>query len=632
MENNNFQFRFWVIIALTGFSMLAADFLLLIYFDYKFSQLIIKLGVPGLVFLIVYCGILGQSAKCFDASFFKQIKSGDAFEKKPPSEEEVYLDRLKKIGAIPIKMIGLNVVIHAVFLGCVYINKNYLTLLPGMRGPLFLASLAFGMLVGTFIYVINDGLVSRTLISHNFLNYPRGLREKRQELKAMIIPMAAVLMALIFACSVTMLSIIKAGGSVNDFHGGDWAIMLIPVIIVFLCVAVLSITLKKNASALYTSVIEQLENLSSDQKDLRRRITVCSVDELGTIAGMVNSFSDHLSEGIHDIKIGQHDLIHVGNQMEKNASGMADSVGQMSASAEQVLVKTKGQMDSVNTSSQAVQQMSDNIKALEESIAVQTSSMNDASAAVEQMVGNITSISSVTEKMESQFKTVGESSERGSQIQRESADRIQAIVTESQALQEANRIISAIAAQTNLLAMNAAIEAAHAGESGRGFAVVADEIRQLAINSTNESHKISNELKQVVNTIGLIVKDSEASTNAFIEVSNRISETGKLVHEVNNAIREQKSGADQVINSLRMMNDHTEKVNNGAREMDQSSFVMLQEIHALQSSAGEIMVRMEKMSEDIKSINNGAHGVSEMAVSTRSSIQKISVIADGFQV
>jgi len=609
--------------------MLTADFLLLIYFDYAFSLLIVRLGLPGIVFLLVYGGVLGQSAKCFDASFFKQTKPGDV---KLEAQDEAYLDRLKKIGAIPIKMIAFSVVIHAFFLGCVYINAKYLSILPGMRGPLFLASLAFGMLVGTFIYVINDGLVSRTLISHNFLSYPRGLRERRQELKAMIIPMAAVLMALVFACSVTMLSVIKSGGNMNDFNGGDWAILLIPVIIVFICVSFLSIALKKNASTLFSSIIEQLENLSSEQKDLRKRITVCSVDELGTIAGMVNSFSDHLSEGIHDIKIGQNDLIHVGNQMEKNASGMADSVGKITEATEQVLIKTKGQMDSVNTSSQAVKQMSDNIKSLDESITVQTSSMNDASAAVEQMVGNITSISSLTEKMESQFKTVGESSDKGSKIQKESAERIQAIVEQSQALQEANRTISAIAAQTNLLAMNAAIEAAHAGESGRGFAVVADEIRQLAINSTNESHKISNELKQVVNTIGLIVKDSEASTNAFVEVSNRINETGKLVHEVNNAIREQKTGADQVIHSLRMMNDHTEKVNSGAREMDQSSIVMLREINTLQSSAGEIMVRMEEMSDGIKNINNGAHGVSELAVSTRSSIQKISIIADGFQV
>jgi methyl-accepting chemotaxis protein len=605
--------------------MITADFLLLIYFDLTFSQLIFKLGIPGMVFLTAYSVILGRNSKCFSASFFKQTESGN-------NPEDDFVSRLKRIGAVPIKMIGLNVLIHAAFLGSVYANKRYLSIHDGMQGPLFLASLAFGMLVGTFIYVVSDGLVSRSLIAQNFYNYPNELREKRQELKAMIIPMAAVLMALIFAVSVTLLGVSKAGGNIDNFNAGNWRMILIPVIIVFICVTALSINLKKNASTLYSSIIEQLENLSSEQKDLRRRITVCSVDELGTIAGMVNSFSEHLCGGINDIKTGKNELINVGNRLEENASGMAASVGQMSVATEQVLVKTKSQMESVNTSSRAVQHISDNIKTLDDSITIQTSSMNEASAAVEQMVGNITSISSVTERMESQFKTVGVSLDRGSSIQKESAKRIMEIVTQSQALQEANKIIASISAQTNFLAMNAAIEAAHAGVAGRGFSVVADEIRKLAINSSTESHKIGLELKQIVDSIDLIVKDSESSTAAFADVTNRINETGKLVHEVNNAIREQKIGASQVINSLRMMKDHTEKVNDGSKEMSHGSAVMLKEIDALQSSAGEIMTRMEEMSVGIKNINNGAQGVSELAVNTRSSIQKISVIADGFQV
>ena len=618
MKKTDYRFPFLALIILTGISMLLADFLILIYFDYAFSQLVDRLGIPGLIFLVIYCIVLGRNFKCFGPSFF--------------ADKEEFLHQIKKIGAIPIKMIGLNVVIHAAFLACVYIKKEYLSIQGDMQGPLFLASLAFGMLVGTFVYVSGDGMVSRTLMARNFIHYPRDLRENRQELKAMIIPLAAVLMALIFSCSVTLLGIGKAGGGLSDLHGDKWLVLLIPIIIVFLCVTVLCITLKKNASILFTSIIEQLENLSSDQKDLRKRITVCYVDELGTIAGMVNSFSDHLSEGIHDIKSGKDDLIIVGNKLEENAAGMVTSVGQMSVSAEQVLNKTKSQMESVNTSSKAVLKISDNIKALDESIYIQTTSMNEASAAVEQMISNITSISAVTEKMELQFKTVGESSHKGSSIQKESAERISTIVEQSKDLQDANKVIATIAAKTNLLAMNAAIEAAHAGETGKGFAVVADEIRQLAINSTKESQKIGVELKQIVDTINHIVKDSEASTIAFIDVTNRIDDTGRLVHEVNNAIREQKTGATQVINALRMMNDHTEKVNEGAHEMDQNSSVMIKEIETLKTSAGEIMTCMEEMSSGIKNINDGAQGVSGLAVKTHSSIEKISIIADGFQV
>jgi methyl-accepting chemotaxis protein len=289
-------------------------------------------------------------------------------------------------------------------------------------------------------------------------------------------------------------------------------------------------------------------------------------------------------------------------------------------------------MESTGNSSHEVQKLSGQIKSLEESIFTQTSSITEASAAVEEMVGNISSIGTVTEKMAAQFETVGKASDEGSRIQKESGERIREIVEQSHALQEANRIIATIASNTNLLAMNAAIEAAHAGEAGRGFAVVADEIRSLAESSAAESKKISVELKQIVSTINHIVKDSEASGHAFAEVSHRIDETERLVLEVNNAIREQKTGAAEVVESLRIMNELTMKVKDGSQEMTKGSEVMVREIGSLQGSAGEISSSMEKMSGSIRDINTGAREVSNLAASARSSIQKISGIADGFEV
>jgi methyl-accepting chemotaxis protein len=618
--------------------MLLADFLLMAFFGYSFSaggqstvdgtqlqgsgeaRLLLRFGLPGLAFLLVYSFVLGRSSGCFAPDFFKGA-SGDDF-----------LVKIKKIGAIPIKMIALNVVMHAAFLGGIFINGGYLGIDPAIKGTLFLAALSFGMLVGTFIYVVCDGLVSSTLIAYNFTQFPRDLRENRQGLKAMIIPLAASLMALLFSCSITMLGIRVEGGILDNIHGGAWLAIVVPIGICFICITILSLNLKKNTAVLYTSIVTQLENLSSERKDLTRRITVCSVDELGTITGMVNAFCDHLGDGITEIKDGQKSLSGVGTRLEKNASDMANSISRISEAAELVLDKTKDQMNSVNTSSQAIHQISDHIKALEESITVQGHSMSHASAAVEEMVGNISSIGSVTEKMASQFETVAEAADKGSGIQKESSRRVGEIVEQSQALKEANKIIASIAAQTNLLAMNAAIEAAHAGETGRGFSVVADEIRKLAENSSAESKKIGAELKQISQTIDLIVKDAEASGTAFAEVSNRIGQTEKLVIEVDNAIREQKTGAGQVMDSLRVMNEITAKVSGGSEEMGHGADAMLKEIDSLQGSAEEIENRMEEITNSIKNLNAGAQEVSELAVNAQTSIEKISDIADTFEV
>jgi len=615
----NKKHTFFALIAGTGFAMIAADFLILLFFENSFSQLRFRFGIPAFVFLILYCLILGRGARYFDYKYFTKL------------DGEQYLLWLKKIGAVPIQRIALNIVTHAVFLGIVFLG-NYLGINPSIKSPLFLAVISFGMLVGTFVYVMGDGLVSRTLLAHNFTAYPPGYLEKRQEAKAWIIPTAAILVTLGFTCSVTLLGIHRLGLTLDAVKGSALSSIFIPLIVFFLCTFALALNLKRNTGVLYNSVVAQMENLSSEQKDLTRRISICSVDELGSIAGMVNNFSEHLGSGIRDIKDGQEDLSVVGNRLEENASTMADSITRISTAVEKVLHKTKGQMESANTSSLAVQRISEQIQSLEESIFTQTSSITEASAAVEQMVGNISSISSVTEKMAAQFKTVGEASDEGKRIQKESGDRIREIVEQSKTLQDANKIIANIAANTNFLAMNAAIEAAHAGVAGRGFAVVADEIRKLAVNSAAESRKIGIELKQITATIDRIVQDATVSENAFTEVSHRIDETGKLVAEVDNAIHEQKTGASEVIEALRVMRDLTMKVEDGSKEMNQSSESMVKEISTLQNSAGEIETSMEEISGGINTINIGAHEVSTLAAATRASIDKISGIADGFEV
>jgi methyl-accepting chemotaxis protein len=616
----NKKYNFWTLVLVSGTAMMLVDFAVMFFFGLSLSALLSRFCPAALAFIAVYCGVMGINARYFAPSFFQNYTETD------------YAARLKKIGGAPIKMIAISVVLHSLFLAGIFAYNGFLGISSSIKTFLFLAELSFGILVGTFLYVSGDSLVFKTLTSYNLTNYPRDLREKRQELKFFIVPPVVCLMSLLFACSVTLLSIEQSGIMLDSISEKGWHTIQIPIIIFFFCVIVLALVLKKVLSNFYSLIVTQMENLSSERKDLTQRIEICSVDELGSIAGMLNSFCGNLGSGIQDIKGGQKELSATGERLGLNATGIADSISQISGAAEQILIKTRGQMNSVNTSSQTIHEMIKHIRSLDESINVQTSSMNQASSAVEEMVGNISSISSITEKMTSQFKTVGEAAGEGGNIQKQSGDRILTIVMQSQSLQEANKIIATIAAQTNLLAMNAAIEAAHAGEAGRGFSVVADEIRKLAENSSGESKKIGAELKQIIGTIDLIVKDSAASGIAFAEVSRRIDETEKLVIEVDRAIKEQKIGAGQVMESLQVMNDITAKVSSGSREMSQGSGAVLQEIDTLQSNATEIETRMEEISGSINHISASAKEVSDHAAAAQSSIRKISGIVDSFEV
>jgi methyl-accepting chemotaxis protein len=201
---------------------------------------------------------------------------------------------------------------------------------------------------------------------------------------------------------------------------------------------------------------------------------------------------------------------------------------------------------------------------------------------------------------------------------------------QSEHLAEANSVISQIAEQTNLLAMNAAIEAAHAGEAGKGFSVVADEIRKLAENSAEQSKAIKFELDNISKSINTVVKASEISVEDFVQISDKVVSTERLVREIDNAMIEQKEASHQVLQALHEINDATSNVQSTSKQMSNDVNSAKQQADNLEIISRTVEGAMNEMSLGINEITIAAHHVSDMANSTRENIDHLDKLLSRF--
>jgi methyl-accepting chemotaxis protein len=369
----------------------------------------------------------------------------------------------------------------------------------------------------------------------------------------------------------------------------------------------------KNIVKPIIQVSTMLKDISQGEGDLTKRISIKTKDEIEDMAHYFNLTLEKIRNLIVIIKQQSISLFDIGTELSSNMTETAAAMNEISANIQSIKGQVVNQSSSVTETNATMDQITTNIEKLNGHIEDQTSQISQSSSAIEQMIANITSVTQTIVKNLENVKQLASASEVGRNGLQEVSSDIQEIAKESEGLLEITAVMENIASQTNLLSMNAAIEAAHAGESGKGFAVVADEIRKLAESSGEQSKTIAVVLKKIKDSIDKIMRSTDEVLNRFEMIDGGVKTVSGQEERVKDAMEEQGTGSQQILKVFSHLNEITQYVRNGSTEMLDGGKEVIKESRNLERVTSEVSNAINEMSSGAEQVNMAVNRVSTLS-------------------
>jgi methyl-accepting chemotaxis protein len=343
---------------------------------------------------------------------------------------------------------------------------------------------------------------------------------------------------------------------------------------------------------------DRVGQISQGDGDLTKRIEIDTQDETKILADKVNDFISNVHQVITSVYQNMQVLIEVNNTVNSEISQLIDSINT--------------QAESVSEITAVSQELSANTTTVSDNLNSQVSSINQTTAAIEELSASSMEIAANAESVSKLAAAAYNEADQNSLNMRKNTEAMDLIKTNSEQINQIIKVITDIAEQTNLLALNAAIEAARAGEHGKGFAVVADEVRKLSERTGESSKEITELIVKTVNNIEGAVEISTLAEESTEKLKKDISEVSEVISQISHAVKEETKANSEIVIAMENISNVSEQINNALKEQEKGAEELSQSMTHINKSSQVNQEVADKLSTVSTKLDDNINNLKEL--------------------